>query len=430
MIVYNYPADGMKIPTASIIHTKNNITFNLNVSAPGPDGLSNITVTNLIVQKFYVRNITYLVARVYLWSELLMLAPGNGTLDTTGGHQMGLDVYTTVKENTFPNGTASGGYTRTVVINNNKTGTSRVGDQIVSIPVKLHYWSGKSPTNSTSTGVIDDNVNFTLYLTTGFTRTITTGPAYPARNSTAFDQQMNATGVPANPLTGIFTAVTSQAGLNILEKVLSVNLLTDFIFKEYLQGTPNPAIPAEPIRSTSVTPLFPRWGSTLAVYQGDSINFSATIYNGLNVSSIDIGTTSIQNTTGSYPINVTSAIKLGAGSTIVVWFVWNSTKTSNGGNVAYGNYTITLAVNIKVTINGKLYTTTDTQVYSSKLFITIPGDINLDGKVNTTDFLLFLVCYGHSKGESVYNPACDLNRDGKVDFSDFLLFLANYGKSW
>jgi len=50
------------------------------------------------------------------------------------------------------------------------------------------------------------------------------------------------------------------------------------------------------------------------------------------------------------------------------------------------------------------------------------GDLNLDGFVNTIDFLALLAAWGPNPG----NPA-DLNNDGVVDTIDFLALLANWG---
>lgn len=56
------------------------------------------------------------------------------------------------------------------------------------------------------------------------------------------------------------------------------------------------------------------------------------------------------------------------------------------------------------------------------------GDIDGDGDVDFSDFLLFTSAFGTMEGESEYNPAADLDGDGAVVFSDFWIFAINFGK--
>ena len=56
------------------------------------------------------------------------------------------------------------------------------------------------------------------------------------------------------------------------------------------------------------------------------------------------------------------------------------------------------------------------------------GDIDGDGDVDFSDFLLFTSAFGTMEGEPGYNPAADLDGDGAVVFSDFLIFVSAFGK--
>ena len=56
------------------------------------------------------------------------------------------------------------------------------------------------------------------------------------------------------------------------------------------------------------------------------------------------------------------------------------------------------------------------------------ADLNGDGNVNFSDFLLFAAAFGTSEGEAGYNAAADLDGDGTVAFSDFLRFANAFGK--
>ena len=56
------------------------------------------------------------------------------------------------------------------------------------------------------------------------------------------------------------------------------------------------------------------------------------------------------------------------------------------------------------------------------------ADLNGDGNVDFSDFLLFAAAFGTSEGVPGYNAAADLDGDGTVAFSDFLVFANAFGK--
>ena len=56
------------------------------------------------------------------------------------------------------------------------------------------------------------------------------------------------------------------------------------------------------------------------------------------------------------------------------------------------------------------------------------ADLNGDGNVDFSDFLLFAAAFGTSEGVPGYNAAADLDGDGTVAFSDFLIFANAFGK--
>ena len=56
------------------------------------------------------------------------------------------------------------------------------------------------------------------------------------------------------------------------------------------------------------------------------------------------------------------------------------------------------------------------------------GDIDGDGDVDFSDFILFTSAFGTIEGGIGYNPAADLDGDGAVVFSDFLIFASAFGK--
>ncbi len=56
------------------------------------------------------------------------------------------------------------------------------------------------------------------------------------------------------------------------------------------------------------------------------------------------------------------------------------------------------------------------------------ADLDGDGMVAFSDFLLFAAAFGTSEGGPGYNAAADLDGDGTVAFSDFLIFANAFGK--
>lgn len=56
------------------------------------------------------------------------------------------------------------------------------------------------------------------------------------------------------------------------------------------------------------------------------------------------------------------------------------------------------------------------------------ADLDGDGDVDSSDFLLFAAAFGTSEGVPGYNAAADLDGDGTVAFLDFLIFADAFGK--
>jgi hypothetical protein len=58
----------------------------------------------------------------------------------------------------------------------------------------------------------------------------------------------------------------------------------------------------------------------------------------------------------------------------------------------------------------------------------LPGDINGDNTVNTTDLSILLANYGLSKAQAS-NPSADINNDSIINIQDLSVLLSNYGKT-
>lgn len=56
------------------------------------------------------------------------------------------------------------------------------------------------------------------------------------------------------------------------------------------------------------------------------------------------------------------------------------------------------------------------------------ADLDGDGDVDFSDFLLFAAAFGKNEGEAGYNAGADLDSSGAVNFQDFLIFANAFGK--
>jgi outer membrane protein assembly factor BamB len=62
--------------------------------------------------------------------------------------------------------------------------------------------------------------------------------------------------------------------------------------------------------------------------------------------------------------------------------------------------------------------------------ITIPGDLNGDGKVNLADLVIFAKAYGSKLGDANWNPNADILGHGKVDLADLVTLANHYGQHY
>jgi uncharacterized protein (DUF2141 family) len=104
---------------------------------------------------------------------------------------------------------------------------------------------------------------------------------------------------------------------------------------------------------------------------------------------------------------------------------------------ATGTYQITPFVNASggqttqffssVNSTGNATPITGLTFQSGTISVALPGDANLDGKVDINDLTAVLTNYGETAG-ATWN-AGDFNGDGKVDINDLTAVLTNYGHS-
>jgi hypothetical protein len=108
-------------------------------------------------------------------------------------------------------------------------------------------------------------------------------------------------------------------------------------------------------------------------------------------------------------------VTLSNGTSAWLSIPWNTTST------AYGYYTIWAYAS---PVPGQT-NTANNNCTGCTVTVTIPGDINGDGKVNLQDLVLLTKAYGSKPGDSNWNPNADIKGDGIVDLPD-LVVLAHY----
>lgn len=123
--------------------------------------------------------------------------------------------------------------------------------------------------------------------------------------------------------------------------------------------------------------------------------------------------------------NGTHATRLCQWAFLASGFFVNVTFTVDTASFDRGNYTVdAYATPVLGEIN-----TTNNDLDGGWVFITIPGDVNGDGKVNLIDTFSIALAFGNSPGGPRWNPDYDLNDDGKINLIDCFTTALSFGKS-
>jgi hypothetical protein len=91
-----------------------------------------------------------------------------------------------------------------------------------------------------------------------------------------------------------------------------------------------------------------------------------------------------------------------------------------------GNYSITVEA-LPVPEETEIL---DNSFVDGWIFISIPGDVDLDKDVDIFDIVVIAVGYGFTAQSPQYNPDADINDNGEVDIFDVVLAVENYGEDW
>ena len=113
------------------------------------------------------------------------------------------------------------------------------------------------------------------------------------------------------------------------------------------------------------------------------------------------------------------------------------TVTEGGGAVSAtavradtsGNAATTLTLGTEVGMNTVVARAADLEpaVFTARAFGS--PDVNDDGVVDFSDFVVFVQKFGTSRGDDGYDVSCDLDSDGTIGFADFLVFAGAFGQS-
>jgi 5'-nucleotidase/UDP-sugar diphosphatase len=146
--------------------------------------------------------------------------------------------------------------------------------------------------------------------------------------------------------------------------------------------------------------------------EGYPANISVTVQNhGSLTEAFDIiiyANWSILQTFSTYLTSGSSTIRT------ITWTGWT-----------IGSYTLKASVTI---VSGETHTSDNT--YTTTIKMTIPGDVNGDGRVTWDDLSDLGLAYGSKLGDSYWNPNADIDSSGKVTWDDLSTLGLNYGKSW
>jgi YVTN family beta-propeller protein len=121
----------------------------------------------------------------------------------------------------------------------------------------------------------------------------------------------------------------------------------------------------------------------------------------------------------------TQETTLTSGNFTTITFAWNTT------GFALGNYTISAYA---WPVLGET-DIADNMLTDRWVFVSIPGDINGDRKVDLKDVFAVGKAFGTTRqGPNppgrVYVPNCDINDDDNIDLKDYYTTCKNFGKSW
>ncbi|MGB9135013.1 MAG: dockerin type I domain-containing protein, partial [Candidatus Bathyarchaeia archaeon] len=117
-------------------------------------------------------------------------------------------------------------------------------------------------------------------------------------------------------------------------------------------------------------------------------------------------------------IGTSSINSLTEKTSTVATFIWNTT------GFAKGNYTISAYA---WPVSGETETA-DNRLNDIYIFVTLPGDINGDKKVDILDAIKLANAFGSKLGDPSWNPNADINDDHRVNILDAIILSNHFGE--
>jgi hypothetical protein len=289
---------------------------------------------------------------------------------------------------------------KSIVVNNNGTGINANGVTVLYSTIRGNQQNGIMPHTSS---------------TVHFSNLYDNGP-YDVYYSGSYGTDVNATS------NWWGTTNTTEISQHIYDYYDDYNVGKVF-YEPFLDS--EIAIPplSHDIGITGIT------ASKTVVGQGFNLNINITIFSYGDLTETFNVTVYCNETAITLPNGENyTTVTLASGESTTVAIAWNTS------GFAYGNYTIWAHAE---PVSGETDIEDNTFV-DGYVFVSIPGDVNGDKKVNILDCILIANHFGHADGDG-HAPGskewfdcanCDINSDSKTNVLDCIILSNNFNKSW
>jgi hypothetical protein len=115
----------------------------------------------------------------------------------------------------------------------------------------------------------------------------------------------------------------------------------------------------------------------------------------------------------------TKQVTLANGASIILTFTWDTS------GYVKGNYTLWAYAE---PVQGE--TETMDNMLAVWIFLTLPGDINGDQKVNILDAILLANAFNSKPGDPNWSSNADINGDSKVNILDAIILASYFNQKW
>jgi parallel beta-helix repeat protein len=170
---------------------------------------------------------------------------------------------------------------------------------------------------------------------------------------------------------------------------------------------------------------------------GIALYYSGNVIRGNNITNNNVGiwlVTSYASNNGIYHNNImNNAYQISGSGGLNVWDddypyggnYWSDYSGADNFSGPYQNITGSDGIGDTAYVIG----TNNTDRYPfMKIWYSILGDINGDGKVSLSDLVLLANAYGSKQGDAKWDPNADINGDGKISLTDLVLLANHYGQ--